>query len=155
MNLQKENEHGSASIRLGLDYYRERYPSKWPDIELLLKQGHRPEQFAGEMFMFVQGRTDASRKWGELIEDILFTKLGLLANRADPCTYSGIYKGKPIIICHATDDILLFCEDKVTYDAMIVEFREKWTVQALDEVKMFFGIRIARHDASQWIKLIK
>jgi Reverse transcriptase (RNA-dependent DNA polymerase) len=36
-----------------LDYYRERYPSKWPDIELLLKQGHRPEQFALEMFMFV------------------------------------------------------------------------------------------------------
>jgi hypothetical protein len=39
-----------------LDYYRERYPAKWADIELLIKQeGHRPEQFAVEMFMFVQG----------------------------------------------------------------------------------------------------
>jgi hypothetical protein len=71
----------------------------------------------------------------------LIKKLGLLANRANPCTYLGIYKGKPVILCRATDDFLLFCEDKSTYDAMIIDFREKWTIHALDEVKMFFGIR--------------
>jgi hypothetical protein len=68
-------------------------------VEELLKQGYRPEQFAVEMFMFVQGQTDASRKWGEMIEEFLFNKLGLLPNRADPCTYSGIYKDKPVILC--------------------------------------------------------
>jgi hypothetical protein len=45
-----------------LDFYRERHPIKWPVIKSLLKQGYRPEQFAVKMFMFVQGRTDATRK---------------------------------------------------------------------------------------------
>jgi hypothetical protein len=124
-----------------LNYFRERHPTKWPIVEALLKQGNRPEQFAVKMFMFVQGRTDASRKWGEMVKEFLFNKLGLLPNRADPCTYSGIYKSKPVILCHATDDFLLFCEDAATYEAMIVDFREKWTVHALEQVKLFFGIR--------------
>jgi hypothetical protein len=98
------------------------------------------------MFMFVQGRTDASRKWRELVEEFIFSDLGLIANRADPCTYSGIYKNQPVILCRATDDFLLFCRDKKTYDAMIVAFRTKWTVHALDEVKMFFGIRFICSD---------
>jgi hypothetical protein len=49
------------------------------------------------MFMFVQGRTDASRKWGELIESFIFDVLGLVPNRADPCTYLGTYKNHPVI----------------------------------------------------------
>jgi hypothetical protein len=56
--------------------------------------------------MFVQGQTDTRQKWGEMIEEFLFNEIGL---RADPCTYSGIYKGKPVILCQATDDFLLFC----------------------------------------------
>jgi hypothetical protein len=31
------------------------------------------------MFVFVQGQTDASRKWGELVEAFIFKELGLLA----------------------------------------------------------------------------
>jgi hypothetical protein len=54
------------------------------------------------MFMFVQGPTDASRKWGELVEAFIFEELGLLANRANPCTYSGLYKQQPVILCRAT-----------------------------------------------------
>jgi hypothetical protein len=123
-----------------LDYYRKRHPTKWPVIEALIQQGYHPEQFAVEMFMFVQGQTDASRKWGEMVEDFLFNKIGQIANQANLCTYSGIYKGKPVILCQATDDFLLFCEDQAPYDAMILDFRKKWTVHALDEVKIFFGI---------------
>jgi hypothetical protein len=104
----------------------------------LLDKNYHPEQFAIEMFMFVQGRTDASRKWGEMVKDFVFKELGLVANnRADPCTYSGIYKGHPVILCCATDDFLLFCCDKLTYDSMIIDFLRKWTVHALDEVKVF------------------
>ena len=55
-----------------LDYFRERHPEKWPDIQKLLDQHHRPEHFAFKMFMFVQGRTDASRKCGDLIEEFIF-----------------------------------------------------------------------------------
>jgi hypothetical protein len=92
-----------------LNYYSECHPTKWPIVEALLKQGYRPKQFAVEMFMFVQGQTDASLKWGEIIKEFLFNELGLLPNQADPCTYSGIYKSKAVILCRATDDILLFC----------------------------------------------
>ena len=96
--------------------------------------------------MFVQGRTDASRKWGEMVEEFIFTDLGLLANRADPCTYSGIYNQNPVILCRATDDFLLFTCDKSTYDAMISDFRKKWTVHSLEVVKIFFGIRFICSD---------
>jgi hypothetical protein len=96
--------------------------------------------------MFVQGRTDASRKWGELIEEFIFNDLGLLANRADLCVYSGFYKGKPVILCRATDDFLLLCKDCDTYDDMITAFRKRWTVHALNQVKMFFGIRFIDSD---------
>ena len=129
-----------------MNYFRERFPDKWPEIQTLLDQNYRPEQFAVEMFMFVQGRTDASRKWGEMVEEFIFTDIGLLANRADPCTYSGIYNKKPVILCRATDDFLLFCRNKSTYDAMIIAFRKKWTVHSLEEVKMFFGIRFICSD---------
>jgi hypothetical protein len=70
--------------QIWLDYYHARYPDKFKEIAALLKQGHQPEQFAVEMFMFVQGRTDASRKLGELVEEFIFSDLGLLANCADP-----------------------------------------------------------------------
>jgi hypothetical protein len=115
-------------------------------MQELLNKGYKSDRFAVEMFMFVQGRTDASRKWGELVEAFIFKELGLLANRADPCTYSGLYKQHPVILCRATDDFLLICRHKETYDAMIIDFRKKWTVHALDEVKMFFGIRFICSD---------
>jgi hypothetical protein len=82
-----------------LDYYPERHPLEWPRVQALLDKKHCPEQFAVEMFMFVKGQTDASHKWGELIGKFVFDNLGLIANCADPCTYSGIYKGQPVILC--------------------------------------------------------
>jgi hypothetical protein len=124
-----------------LSFFQERYPEKWPEVQKMFDKGYTPEQFAVEMFMFVQGQMDASQKWGELIEKFIFSNLGLLANRADPCVYSGIYKGKPVILCHATDDFPLLCKDRSTYDEMIVAFWKQWTVHALDQVKMFFGIQ--------------
>jgi hypothetical protein len=54
------------------DYYHERYPDNFKEIAALLKQAHWPEQFVVEMFMFVQGRTDTSQKWGELVEEFIF-----------------------------------------------------------------------------------
>ena len=129
-----------------LNFFHERFPEQWPEIQKLLDQNHRPEQFAVEMFMFVQGRTDASRKWGEMVEEFIFSDLGLLPNRADPCTYSGIYANQPVILCRATDDFLLICQSRITYDTMIAAFRTKWTVHALDQVKMFFGVRFICSD---------
>jgi hypothetical protein len=85
--------------------------------------------------MFVQGQTDASRKWGEIVEACIFKELGLLASCANPCTVSGTYQQQPVILCCATDNFLLSCQNKETYDVMVVDFRKKWTVHALDEVK--------------------
>jgi hypothetical protein len=123
-----------------LDFYHEEYPDKLKGIQELLDKGYRSDQFAVDMFMFVQGQADARQKWGELVEAFIFEELGLLANCADPCTYSGTYKQQPVILCRATNDFLLICQNKETYDAMIIDFRKKWTVHALDEVKVFFGI---------------
>jgi hypothetical protein len=55
-----------------LDYYQEQHLLQWPPIQALLDKNHCLEQFAVEMFMFVQGRTDASQKWGELVEEFFF-----------------------------------------------------------------------------------
>jgi hypothetical protein len=90
-----------------LDFYHKQCPNKWKGIQEQLDKGYRPDQFAVEMFMFVQGQTDASRKWGELVEAFIFKVLGLLANRANPCTYSGLYKKQPVILSCATNNFLL------------------------------------------------
>jgi hypothetical protein len=41
------------------------------------------------MFMFVQGRVDASLMWAIEVEDFFANDLKLTVNRADPCVYSG------------------------------------------------------------------
>jgi hypothetical protein len=72
-----------------LNYIRENKLEWWPQVEQLLKT-HSVDELAVEMFKFVQGQVDASRKWGEHVEEMNFNKLGLLPNHADPGVYSGI-----------------------------------------------------------------
>jgi hypothetical protein len=58
------------------------------------------------MFMFVQGCVDASLMWAIEVEDFKANGLKLVANRADPCVYSDIVNGRPVILGRATDDFL-------------------------------------------------
>jgi hypothetical protein len=44
------------------------------------------------------------------------------------------------------DHFLLLCKDRDTYDDMVSAFRKRWTVPALNQVKMFFGIRFIISD---------
>jgi hypothetical protein len=48
-----------------LDFYQKPYSNKWKGIQEPRDKGYRSDRFAVEMFMFVQGQTDASRKIGE------------------------------------------------------------------------------------------
>jgi hypothetical protein len=68
------------------------------------------------MFMFVQGRVDASLMWAIEVEDFIANDLKLIANRADPCVYSGIIDGSPVILGRATDDFVCACESRTTYN---------------------------------------
>jgi hypothetical protein len=86
------------------------------------------------MFNFVQGRVDASRKWGEHVEEVIFKELGLLPNRADPAVYSGIFDGHPVIL------FLCACEHESSYNTIIAIFETHWTVHALGIVDTFFGL---------------
>jgi hypothetical protein len=57
------------------------------------------DQQAVEMYKFVQGYVDTSHKWGgEHAEEMIFNKLGLLLNQADPAVYSDIFQGHPVIL---------------------------------------------------------
>ena len=122
-----------------LEFIRTRKPEWWPAIEELLKT-HTIDDLAVEMFMFVQGRVDASRKWGELVESVIFDDLGLTPNRADPAVYTGFFNKKPVILGRATDDFLCICHDEATYHAMVAVFEKRWTVHSLHLVKEFFGL---------------
>ena len=127
-----------------LTYIKEKRPSWWPAIEKLLET-HSASDLAVEMFAFVQGRTDASRRWSELVEDVIIRELKLVPNRADPCVYSGhvkVRKGTaPCSLGRATDDFILACKDKETYDVIVAMFEVHWTVHHLDVIKEFFGLR--------------
>jgi hypothetical protein len=85
----------------------------WPQADHLLKK-HTVKELAVEMYKFVQGRVDASRKWGEHVEEMTFKELGLLPNRADPAVYSGMFQGHPVIIGRATDNFLCACQHEST-----------------------------------------
>jgi hypothetical protein len=92
--------------------------------------------------MFVQGRVDASLMWAIEVEDFLSNELKLIAkNRADPCVYSGIVNGHPVILGRATDDFLCACESVETYDHIVVaQFHTKWKIHSLGIVRAFFGL---------------
>jgi hypothetical protein len=141
--------HGNRSwLRINtlwLEYIRECKPDWWPNVQSLL-QRHSVDELAVEMYKFVQGRVDASRKWGEHVEEVIFKELGLLPNRADPAVYSGIFQGHPIILGRATDDFLCACEHESTYKAIIAVFETHWTVHALGIVDTFFGLHFVSSD---------
>jgi hypothetical protein len=111
----------------------------WVKVQVLLGK-HNVNELAVEMYKFVQGRVDASRKWGEHVEGVIFKDLGLIPNRADPAVYSGIFQGKPVILGRATDDFLCACESEATYKAIVTVFESRWTVHALGVVDTFFGL---------------
>jgi hypothetical protein len=98
------------------------------------------DNLAVEMFKFVQGHADASRKWGEHVEELIFEDLGLLPNQADWAVYSGIFQGHPVILGRATDDFLCACEHEATYKAIVAIFEVRWTVHALGIIDTFFGL---------------
>ncbi len=95
---------------------------------------------ADEIYKFVQGQVDASRKWGEHVEEVIFKELGLLPNRADPAVYSGIFQGHSVILGRATDDFLCACQNEVTYKAIVAVLETHWTVHSLSLVETFFGL---------------
>jgi hypothetical protein len=57
--------------------------------------------------------------WAIEVEDFLSNDLKLLANRADPCVYSGIVNNEPVILGRATDDFLCPCNKVKTYDYIV------------------------------------
>jgi hypothetical protein len=101
--------HGNQAYlrinRVWLEYIKLHKPNWWDKVKNLLSK-HYVGEVAVEMFMFVHGRVDASLMWAIEVEDILSNELNLVANRADPCVYSGsIVNEHPVIILgRATDD---------------------------------------------------
>jgi hypothetical protein len=114
-------------------------PEWWPKV-LNLLQKHSFGDLTVEMFMFVQSRVDASLMWAIEVEDFISNDLKLLANRADPCVYSGIVNNKPVILGRATDDFLCACETAETYGFIVGRFRTKWKIHALGLVRKCFGL---------------
>jgi hypothetical protein len=96
-------------------------PEWWIRVSKLLET-HPIGDLAVEMFMFVQGRVDASLMWAIKVEDFLSNDLKLLANRANPCVYSGIVNNEPVILGRATDDFLCAFKKVDTYDYIVTHF---------------------------------
>jgi hypothetical protein len=90
--------------------------------------------------MFVQGHVDASLMWAIEVEGFISNDLKLLANRADPCVYSGVINNEPVILGRATDNFLCACETAAKYEYIVSRFRTKWKIYALGLVHTFFGL---------------
>jgi hypothetical protein len=114
-------------------------PDWWIKVEKLL-QNHSINDLAVEMCMFVQGCVDASLIWTIEVEDFISSDMKLLANRADPCVYSGIVNNEPVILGRATYDFLCACEMTETYEYTVSRFRTRWKIHALGLVWTFFGL---------------
>jgi hypothetical protein len=101
--------HGNRAYlkinREWVEFIKLHKPKWWDQVKGLLSK-HSVHELAVEMFMFVQGRVDASLMWAIEVEAFLSSTLKLVANRAGPCVYSGIVNGEPVILGRATDDFL-------------------------------------------------
>jgi hypothetical protein len=135
--------HGNrAYLRINrewLEFIKQRKPEWWPKVKDLLEK-HSVGELTVEIFMFVQDRVDASLMWAIEVKDFIANDLKLIVNRADPCAYSGIVDGNPVIIGRAADDFLCACELQTTYDYLVTRFRTKWKIHVLGVVHTFFGL---------------
>jgi hypothetical protein len=135
--------HGDrAYLRINrewLEYIKLHKPDWWIQVQKLL-QRHSIGELAVGMYMFVQGRVDASLMWANEVEDFISNDLKLLANRTDPCVYSGIVNNEPVILGRATDDFLCACKTAATYEYIVSRFCTKWKIHALGLVRKFFGL---------------
>jgi hypothetical protein len=113
-----------------LEFIKLHKPEWWDQVKNLLSK-HTVGELAGEMFMFIQGRVDASLMWAIEVEEFLSSTLKPVVNRADPCVYSGIVNGEPVILGRATDDFLCACEKQYIYDYIVEQFCRKWKIHAL------------------------
>jgi hypothetical protein len=109
-------------------------------VQKLLQTHSVGELAVEQMFMFVQGRVDASLMWANEVEDFISNDLKLLANRADPCVNSGIFNNEPVILGRATNDFLCACEMAETYEYTVSRFCTKWKIHALGLVQKCFDL---------------
>mgnify|MGYP000361726594 CR=1 FL=1 len=128
-----------------IDYIRERKPEWWEEVSELLKT-HAIEDLAVPMNSFVQGRVDASFRWQEHVEPVIFNDLAFLPNRADPSVYCGLFQQTPVVLCRATDDFLCLCANEETYHLIVKVFEKHWTVHSLGVVSTFFGLHFVVSD---------
>jgi hypothetical protein len=136
--------HGNrAYLRVNrewLEYIKLHKLDWWREVKDLLST-HSPGELAVKIFMFVQGRAlDVSLMWAIEVEDFIANGLKLVANRANPCVYSGIVNGHPVILGRATDDFLCACESIETYDYIVTQFCTKWKIHSLGIVRTFFSL---------------
>jgi Reverse transcriptase (RNA-dependent DNA polymerase) len=129
-------------------WYKTRFPLSYVKIDSLLRQSKRSSKdLAVVMFAQVQGRRDASRGWGELVDTVIEGELKLTKNRADQCIYQG-YITLPstlnkhhIIMARATDDIMVATNHKTAYDYVVSIFESHWKVHNMGPITHFFGLR--------------
>ena len=125
-----------------LTWYHARFPTQHAQL-LALMHRHKlgPRNLGVEMFAHVQGRKDASREWGQHIDQVIFDELKLMPNRADSCIYQGIMQGHLVILARATDDILIATTHVDAYQAIVSIFQGKWKVHDMGIVEHYFGLR--------------
>ncbi len=93
------------------------------------------------MFAHVQGRKDASREWGQHIDEVIFDELKLIPNCADHCIYHGIVKNSLVMIARATDDLLIAPLSFDAYQTIVKIFGQHWKIHDMGIVEHYFGLQ--------------
>ena len=125
-------------------WFRHRFPKEAALLAIKMRRHNKNDRnLAVEMFAHVQGRVDASREWGELIDKVITDpkQIGLSKNRADQCIYSGYVLGAFVILARATDDMLIGTRSHAAYQHIVKAFEKHWKIHDMDLVKYFFGLR--------------
>jgi hypothetical protein len=73
--------------------------------------------------------------------------LCLVSNRADPCFYTGMIDGSPVVlISQATDDLLISSSRTVYFKILATMKEAGWKMHRKGLASFFFGIRICQSD---------
>jgi hypothetical protein len=131
-----------------LIWLKEKHPNLWKQVNEQAKT-QPAHLLALEMFKMVQGRIDTSRKWKELIEKKLmheYHDLCLVSIRSDPCFYTGMIDGSPVLISQATYDLLVSLSRTVYFKILAAMKGAGWKMHDKGLASFFFGIRICQSD---------
>ena len=121
------------------------------DVFIKLPDGIGRDGQVCKLLKALYGLRQSPRRWNEVLDATIKTKLGMQRSKTDPCLYTRTDpKASPLFLVVWVDDILVIGRDAVDIDHVKSVFKSHFKIRDLGEASMYVGIAI-RHEHGRMV----